>query len=381
MRMHKRIFITALETSADHHAAELIHELKKNLPDLEIQGIGGPQMQAAGMTLHRDMTQIASLGFMDVIRKYPLYKKIFEETITQIEKVKPDLIVCLDSPAFNLRLAKRVSKIAPIYYYIAPQLWAWGQNRVKVVQKHVRKMLVLLPFEQEFYRRKNVEAQYVGHPLIEKLASVPAKQPCQIKLGLSPSQIHIGLFSGSRLRELKRIFPVMLAAAKQIQTAMPQVVFHANRAPGLPPKLYDELARQMGVSVHFHKTSFEETVRAMDFALVASGTATLETALLGTPFFLLYKTEWTTYFLGRILVKVKYLGLGNLLLDEPVIPEFIQNDACPEKIAELAIAYLKSPEKITAMKSKFQKLHEILGHQSASQSAAAEILKFLKTND
>jgi len=376
--MHKRIFITALETSADHHAAELIHELKKTAPNLQIEGIGGPQMQAAGMTLHRDMTKIASLGFMDVIRKYPLYKKIFEETILQIEKAKPDLIVCLDSPAFNLRLAKRVSKTAPIYYYIAPQLWAWGQNRVKVVKKHIRKMLVLLPFEQEFYRARNVEAQYVGHPLVEKLASVPDKSACKKKLGLGDG-LHIGLFSGSRLRELKRIFPVMLAAAKQIQTALPQTVFHANRAPGLPPELYDELTRQAGISVRFHETSFEETVRAMDFALVASGTATLETALLGTPFFLLYKTEWTTYFLGKMLVKVKYLGLGNLLLDEPVIPEFIQNDACPEKIAELAIAHLKSPEKITAMKSKFEKLHKILGHQSASQSAAREISTFLKS--
>lgn len=377
--MHKRIFITALETSADYHAAELIHELKKSIPSLEIQGIGGPQMQAAGMTLHRDMTQIASLGFMDVIRKYPLYKKIFEETVARIEKEKPDLIVCLDSPAFNLRLAKRVSKTAPIYYYIAPQLWAWGQNRVKVVQKHIQKMLVLLPFEKDFYRARNVEAEYVGHPLIEKLNSVPSLFNCKKKLALKDG-VHIGLFSGSRLRELKRIFPVMLEAAKQIQTALPQTVFHANRAPGLPPELYTELARQAGVSVQFHETSFEETVRAMDFALVASGTATLETALLGTPFFLLYKTEWTTYILGRMLVKVKYLGLGNLLLDEPVIPEFIQNDACPTKIAALAVDYLKNPVKIMAMKSKFEKLHQILGNQSASQSAAAEISTFLKAS-
>lgn len=372
----KRIFITALETSADHHAAELIYELKKSLPDISIKGIGGPQMQTAGITLHRDMTKIASLGFMDVIRKYPIYKKIFEETISQIERSKPDLIVCLDSPAFNLRLAKRVSKIAPIYYYIAPQLWAWGQSRVKVVQKHIRKMLVLLPFEKDFYRARNVEAEYVGHPLIEKLNSVPSTFNCKKKLGLKDG-LHIGLFSGSRLRELKRIFPVMLEAAKLIQATLPQAVFHANRAPGLPPELYTELAQQAGVSVQFHETSFEETVRAMDFALVASGTATLETALLETPFFLLYKTEWMTYVLGRMLVKVKYLGLTNLLLDEPVIPEFIQNDACPQKIAALAIDYLQNQTKMTAMKSKFEKLHQILGHQSASQSAAREIIAFL----
>jgi len=374
----KKIFITACETSADHHAAELIQELKNNIPDLHIEGIGGPQMLAAGAIIHYDMTKIASLGFMDVIRKYPLYKKIFEETVSQIQKAKPDLIVCLDSPAFNLRLAKRVSKIAPIYYYIAPQLWAWGQNRVKVVQKHIQKMLVLLPFEKDFYRERNVDAEYVGHPLIEKLISVPGKQPCQIKLGLSASGLHIGLFSGSRLRELKRIFPVMLAAAKQIQTAFPQATFHANRAPGLPTSLYDAFAKEANVAVQFHEASFEETVRAMDFALVASGTATLETALLGTPFFLLYKTEWTTYVLGRMLVKVKYLGLTNLLLDQPVIPEFIQNDACPEQIAQLAIKYLNSSEKINAMKASFSKLHEILGNKSASQSTADEILKFLK---
>lgn len=374
--MSQRIFITACETSADHHAAELIHELKKINPQIKIEGIGGPEMQAAGMILHRDMTKIASLGFMDVIRKYPLYKKIFEETIIQIQQAKPGLIVCLDSPAFNLRLAKRVSKIAPLYYYIAPQLWAWGQNRVKVVQKHIRKMLVLLPFEKKFYLDRNVDAEYVGHPLVEKLALVPDKLFCRKKLGLSEG-IHVGLFSGSRLRELKRIFPVMLESAKLIQKVMPEVSFHANRAPGLPPELYDQLAREAGVSIQFHSTSFDETVRAMDFALVASGTATLETALLGTPFFLLYKTEWMTYVLGRMLVKVKYLGLGNLLLDEPVIPEFIQNDAKANEIADLALLYLKSPEKIQVMKSKFEKLNQILGNKSASQSAAQEIIRFL----
>ncbi len=374
--MSPRIFITACETSADHHAAELIHELKKNIPGIEIQGIGGPQMQAAGMILHRDMTQIASLGFMDVIRKYPLYKKIFEETVARIEKEKPDLIVCLDSPAFNLRLAKRVSKTAPIYYYIAPQLWAWGQGRVKVVQRHIKKMLVLLPFEKDFYRDRHVEAEYVGHPLIEKLSPVPDKAACRKKLGLNEG-VHIGLFSGSRLRELKRIFPVMLEAAKKIKQVMPEVTFHANRAPGLPASLYDDYARAAGVTVQFHQHSFEESVKAMDFALVASGTATLETALLGTPFFLMYKTEWTTYFLGRLLVKVKYLGLTNLLLDSPVVPEFIQNDACPEKIAALALEYLKSPQKTEAMKSEFQRLHAILGNQSASEGASRAILQFL----
>ncbi len=374
--MAKKIFITACETSADHHAAELIHELKKSIPDIQIEGIGGPQMLAAGAIIHYDMTKIASLGFMDVIRKYPLYKKIFEETISQIEKAKPDLIVCLDSPAFNLRLAKRVSKMAPIYYYIAPQLWAWGQNRVKVVQKHIKKMLVLLPFEKDFYLQRNVDAEYVGHPLVEKLASVPVKIDCKRKLDLD-GRTNIGLFSGSRLRELKRIFPVMLNAAKKIQTEIPNVVFHANRAPGLPPALYDELVKQSGVTVQFHIAPFEETVRAMDFALVASGTATLETALLGTPFFLLYKTEWTTYVLGRLLVKVPYLGLANLLLNQPVIPEFIQNDACPEKIAALAIDFLKSPEKVGIMKDAFLKLHEILGKKSASESAAKEMIYFL----
>ncbi len=381
--MIRKIFFTALETSADHHAAELIQELKKTDPALQIEGIGGPQMQRAGMILHKDMTLISALGFMDVIRKYPVFKKIFEETVSKIENAKPDLIVCLDSPAFNLRLAKRVSKTAPVYYYIAPQLWAWGQNRVKVVQKHIRKMLVLLPFEKNFYRERNVDAEYVGHPLIEKLSAVPGKNLCREKLGLGEG-IHVGLFSGSRLRELKRIFPVMLESAKLIQKSLPIVVFHANRAPGLPANLYDDLAREAGVAVQFHDTPFEETVRAMDFALVASGTATLETALLGTPFFLLYKTEWMTYILGRWLVKVKYLGLANLLLDQPVIPEFIQNDACPDKIAALAINFLRHPEKIEKMKSAFLKLHEILGHQSASHGAAQEILRFLdgpQTND
>lgn len=374
--MGKKIFIIACETSADHHAAELIRELKKNDSTLHIEGLGGPEMQRASAILHRDMTQISALGLMDVIRKYPLYKKILNETVLKIKNQKPNLVVCLDSPAFNLRLAKQVSSAAPIYYYIAPQLWAWGQGRIKVVQKHIRKMLVLLPFEKNFYLNHGVSAEYVGHPLIEKLSHVPDAEACKKTLGLGEG-LHIGLFSGSRLKELKRIFPAMLLAAKQIQKSLPGVTFHANRAPGLPEDLYDAFVREAGVSVQFHKSSFEETVRAMDFALVASGTATLETALLGTPFFLLYKTEWMTYFLGRMLVRIKYLGLTNLLLDEPVIPEFIQNDACPQKIAALAVQYLNSHEETERMRTSFKKLHDLLGARSASQSAAQEIMGFL----
>lgn len=375
--MKRKIFFTACETSADHHAAELIHELKKYSSEFEMQGIGGPEMQRAGMLLHHDMTRISALGFGDVLLKYPLYKKIFEETVRKIEKEKPDLIVCLDSPAFNLRLAKRVSKTAPLFYYIAPQLWAWGQNRVKVVQDHIRKMLVLLPFEKEFYQTRHVDAEYVGHPLIEKLRAVPSREDCEKQLGIGGG-ISIGLFSGSRLRELKRIFPIMLQSAKLIQKDFPEATFHANRAPGLPEKLYDELAQQAGVQVRFHSAPFEITVRAMDFALVASGTATLETALLGTPFFLLYKTDWSTYVLGKMLVKVPYLGLANLLLNQPVIPEFIQDDAKPEKIAALAVDFLSSPQKKETMKLAFAKLYEILGTQSASQGSAREIFRYLE---
>ena len=375
--MSKKIFVVACEASGDLHGAHLISEIQKLAPDTVFCGVGGAKMQATGMRIFTDMTKISALGLGDVLRNYFKYLKIFNETLGNIRNEKPDAVILIDSPAFNLRLAKKVSALAPVLYYISPQLWAWGKRRIHIVKKHIREMLVILPFEKDFYEEEGVAVKFVGHPLLDSIPELPEASVLRAKLGIAPDQKAIGLFSGSREKEVKRILPVMLQAASYLRKDFPEAVFFISKSPNVRPEVYAELLRDLSLKVECPSSSFYELVKAMDFAYVASGTATLETALIGTPFFLLYKASWSTYLLGKYLIKVPYLGLVNLLAEDRVVPEFIQQDAHPETLAHEAKVFLQSPELHQKMKAEFRQVREKLGEKGASGRAAREVCDFL----
>jgi lipid-A-disaccharide synthase len=379
--MPRKIFLVACEASGDLHGAHLISGIQKLAPDTVFCGVGGAKMQAAGMKIFNDMTKISALGLGDVLRNYFKYLRIFNETLKNIESEKPDAIILIDSPAFNLRLAKKLPAAAPVLYYISPQLWAWGKRRIHIVKKHIREMLVILPFEKEFYEKEGVAVKFVGHPLLDAIPELPEPAVLRAKLGIVPGQKAIGLFSGSREKEVKRILPVMLQTAAQLQKEFPEARFFISRSPNVRPVVYDELLQGLPFKTECPPSPFYELVKAMDFALVASGTATLETALIGTPFFLLYKAGWSTYFLGKHLIKVPYLGLVNLLADDKVVPEFIQQDAHPETIAHEAKFFLRTPELQQKMREEFRQVREKLGEKGASARAAKEVLDFLSRPD
>ncbi|OQA57762.1 MAG: Lipid-A-disaccharide synthase [Candidatus Omnitrophica bacterium ADurb.Bin277] len=376
--MPKKIFIIACEASADLHGAHLTEELGKLMPDAEFCGHGGHRMQTSGVRIFHDMTRIAALGLGDVLRNYLKYRKIFHETTDLIKKEKPDVLVAIDSPAFNLRLAKKVSKLVPIVYFISPQLWAWGKRRIHIIKKHIREMLVILPFEQDFYEKEGVPVKFVGHPLLDAIPELPDTKMLRGKLGIPEGRKAIGLFSGSREKEVKRILPVMLQSAAILEKDFPETLFFVSRSPNVRNEIYDEIISGAQVTATTPKMPFYELVRAVDFALVTSGTATLETALIGTPFFLLYKTGRLTYFIGKHLVKVPYLGLVNLLAKDRVVPEFIQQDAHPKTIAHEAGAFLKSDELQKKMREEFRQVRKELGEKGASVKAAKEIFKLLE---
>ncbi|MFA5167329.1 MAG: lipid-A-disaccharide synthase [Candidatus Omnitrophota bacterium] len=376
--MSKKIFLVACEASGDLHGAHLIAEIRKLAPDTEFSGVGGARMQAAGMQIFNDMTKISALGLGDVLRNYFKYLEIFNETLRNIRHEKPDAVVLIDSPAFNLRLAKKISSFAPVLYYISPQLWAWGKRRIHIVKKHIREMLVILPFEKDFYEEEGVAVKFVGHPLLDSIPELPEASVLRAKLGIAPGQKAIGLFSGSREKEVKRILPVMLRAASYLRKDLPEAVFFISKSPNVRPAVYDELLQGLSFKIDWPAVPFYELVKAMDFAYVASGTATLETALIGTPFFLLYKASWSTYLLGKYLIKVPYLGLVNLLADDRVVPEFIQRDAHPETLAHEAKVFLQSPELHQKMREEFRQVREKLGEKGASTRAAQEVQIFLK---
>lgn len=375
--MIRKIFLVACEASGDLHGAHLVFEIRRQAPDMVFCGVGGEKMRAAGVQVFHNMTKISALGLGDVLRNYFKYLKIFRETIQNIRNEKPDAIILIDSPAFNLRLAKKISKFVPILYFISPQLWAWGKRRIHIVKKHVREMLVILPFEKDFYEKEGIAVKFVGHPLLDTIPELPKAELIRDRLGIKPGQKAIGLFSGSREKEIKRILPVMLQTATDLQKDFPEAVFFVSKSPNVKAGIYDEILKKSDIQIQSPIFSFYELVKAMDFALVASGTATLETALIGTPFFLLYKASWSTYFLGKHLIKVPYLGLVNLLAGDCVVPEFIQQDAYPETIAHEARIFLQSQELQKKMIEKFRQVRENLGAPGASFRAAQEVIRFL----
>lgn len=374
------LFMVACESSGDTHAAHLAEELLKKSPRLKICGVGGPKMKAAGVETFRDMTRMSAVGFGDVIRQYFTYRKIFYETIQQIDALKPAAVICVDSPAFNLRLAKKISKKTSVIYYISPQLWAWGKRRIRVVQKHISKMLVILPFEENFYASSNVDCEFVGHPLLDDIQTptIAERTNNRSALNLKDNDVAIGLFAGSRKREVQRIFPIMLKSAVLLQKKKQDLRFFYSKSKNIEEIMYQkEIEKYPQLNLKSFSASYTELVTAMDFSLITSGTATLEATLIGTPFFLLYKTSLSTYLLGRILIKVKFLGLANLLAGRQIVPEFIQNNAQPQTIAHEAEILLNSPELYRKMKNDFLEIRAKLGQEGASKKAADCITKFL----
>lgn len=377
------IFLIACEASGDLHGAHLIREMKQLNPALHFTGLGGPQMQKEGMHLIYDMTKISALGLGDVIRQYGTYRKIFYQALDTLKESPHNALILIDSPGFNLRFAKKARQMFPkltIFYYICPQIWAWGQRRVHVVRKTIDKLFSILPFEKDFYSQFNIHCEFVGHPLLDHEEALPGKEALRKSLGMPVNSMVIGLLPGSRPTEVKRIFPIMLKSAEKILKEFPTAQFWVASASHVPESFYRS-SNSSSLPLHFFTENFKGHVAALDFALVTSGTATLQTALAGTPFFLLYKASWSTYFLGKWLIRVPYLGLVNLLSKKPVVPEFIQMDAKPDVIAQEAIALLRDPNRYREMKEEFQKVRVLLGRGGASHQAAQSMLAFLADRD
>ena len=235
----KKIFIIACESSGDHHGAELIRAIQRKAPDIAIcRGLGGPLMAKAGVSLDEDMTKISALGFGDVLRQYLTYRKIFYHALDVLKSWKPDVVILIDSPAFNLRFAKKVRPLfpkLPVLYYIAPQLWAWGGRRIHVVKRTVTEMLVILPFEKELYDKASIKCRFVGHPLLDRIppASEDAKLQSRTRLNMPLDKQLIGLMPGSRASEVKRILPILRDSATRLAQTFPDAHFLIAKAPGV----------------------------------------------------------------------------------------------------------------------------------------------------
>ncbi len=381
----RTIYFVAGEVSADNHGASLMRCLRELDPTLKFIGRGGPQMQeVAGKQFKNWIGDAAVLGLWEVLRKYGYFREQFRQTTEEIVETEPDAVLLIDYPGFNLRLARalrRQSRRQKIIYYISPQVWAWNRGRIKRMARWIDLVLCIFPFEADLYNESGLRALFVGHPMIERL------QVRKADVARDPNLI--GLFPGSRLREVRKILPVLIETARLLLRSKPTLRFEVAAAS-------EELAQEISMMLTPHlnclppvtsgaprtRPIFEimvgKTAEIMQRAwvgIVASGSATLEAAYFRMPFALVYKVAWPTYLAARLVVNVNYLGMPNLLAGREVVPEFIQHRAQPDAIANAVRPLIDDEKARNQMISQFDVVIPKLGGSGASEKAARAIIE------
>ena len=374
----KHIFIICGEASGDLHAGNLAKRILEINPDIRISGIGGAFMRKSGASIYCDIKDLAVIGFFDVLKKLPEFFALKKLILEKIKEEKPDAIILVDFSGFNLRLAKEIKKTIPTIYYISPQVWASRPGRVKTIRSYVHKMLVLFKFEEEFYRRYGIDATFVGHPLLDIVGPTMEKKEFLNKFGLSESKTTIAILPGSRKQEIKNILPVMLEASILINKNMANAQFVLAKSPQVDPDIYNRIISRANMDLKIIEGKTYDCLNIADFCLVASGTATLETAIMQRPFVVIYKMNLLNYLLYRPQVKVPYIGMVNIVAGRKIVPEFIQFKAHPKKISEQVLKILQNPTLIEQMKNDLDLVKSLLGEKGASLRAAQIIIDFLK---
>ncbi len=322
--MSATIFVSAGEPSGDAHAAAFVRELKRQVPGVRVEGFGGAKMAAEGVELMERMEGLTVIGFVEVLKKVPAHLRLLKRIERRLERGDVNLVVLVDYPGFHMRLARLAKRLGvPVLYYIAPQLWAWHENRVKAMARDVTELAVILPFEEEFFSRRGLKTTFVGHPLIDRPALAGDRGAIKARLGLDPARPVVGLFPGSRKQEASKLWPVFRDTARMLPAFDVQWLVAASSAAEYPG----------AGGIHVIRDRPAECFAAADVALSKSGTTTLEAALAGAPQVIAYRLNPVSYFLARRLIRVPYVGLVNLVAGRKVAPELLQRDATPEKLA------------------------------------------------
>ena len=367
-----RIYIIAGEASGDLHGANLLKELYNLDYSISVRAWGGDRMKNEGATLVKHISDLAFMGFIEVILNLSTILKNINFCKKDILEFKPDVLLLIDYPGFNLRIAQWAKKNGiKVHYYISPQVWAWKKSRVKIIKASVDKMYSILPFENDFYKQFDYETQYVGHPLLDEVENFNqvrlTKDEFLNKNKLSQVPI-ISILPGSRKQEIKVKLPIMLDAVKSLKNY--QIVIAG--APNQTAKMYEEFEAQ-GCKIIFGQTY--DLLSNSEAAIVTSGTATLETAILNIPEVVCYKGSWISYFIAKSLIKINYISLVNLIMDQQIVRELIQGECNPFKIREELDLLLNDKNYREVMLSNFEIMREKLGGQGASKKVAHSLLK------
>jgi lipid-A-disaccharide synthase len=372
------IMVVAGEASGDQHAARLVRAIRDRLPQAEFYGIGGEALAAQGMRLACRAEDLAVIGLTEVFHKIPTIWRALWALWRYLRDERPDLTILVDFPDFNflvLRLARRFR--VPVMYYISPQVWAWRRGRVKTIARLVNRMVVIFPFEEEFYQQHEVAVTYVGHPLLETFPALPPRPQLRDRFGIQANDLAVALLPGSRSGEISQLLPEMLAGAAQLREKLPNCRFLLPLAATAPGDLVERLVSQAKVPVAIHQGQTYEILAAADIALVASGTATLETALLGTPMVIMYRIASLSYYVGKLLIRVPHIGMANLLAEEGLFPELIQHDVTPAQITTAVLQVIRDPEHMARISAGLKRIRLRLGGPGASARAAEVALDLL----
>ncbi|MEW6247814.1 MAG: lipid-A-disaccharide synthase [Nitrospirota bacterium] len=369
-----RILIIAGEASGDLHGANLARALKALDPGLSILGIGGESMRAAGVELVPGVPHLDIIGLIGPSAVAVMLRRIL--AVRRVLRTESfDLVVLIDNPGLNLHFA-RVAKAAGlrVLYYIAPQIWAWRPRRIKWMQRRVDHVVVILPFEEPLYHRAGVRCTFVGHPLLDAVAPALDQAELRKRFGVDRAGTVIGLLPGSREGEVRSLLPVMLEAARRLASERPGVEFLLAQASSIQDNLIRELLTNAAVTVRVRRDQANEVMAASDLLFVASGTATLQAAVIGAPMILLYRVPRLTYWIARALIQVDCIGLVNLVAGRKIVPELIQQDATPERLNREAVRLLTDMTAYDEMKAALRAVRQSLGEPGASRRAAEVVL-------
>lgn len=378
--MIKRVLIIAGDPSGDLHGAGVVRELKRRRPDIDLFGVGGDGMKNAGMDLLYHLNDLSFMGFVEVVKHLPFLREVENRLDGLLLSRRPDLVLLIDYPGFNLRFARRAKdRGIPVVYYISPQVWAWGKHRLKKMKQVINRMLVILPFEKELYDSEHIPADFVGHPLLDVMHIRSTRSDFMAGQGFDGTGKLLGLFPGSRIQEIERMLPVMLNAARRVRESS-DIQVGVSKAPNLPVDCYrrhlDSAVKSGGPDVRLVEDGTYELMKYSDAAIVTSGTATLETACFETPMVVVYKASMISYFIGRLLVSVESIGLVNIVAGKKIVPELIQHGANADAIASNINRLFENPVLAEEMRNELAKVKGKLGTPGAASRVADTLIHF-----
>ena len=379
----QRIFLVAGEPSGDQHGAALVRQLRDLAPDIELVGLGGRRMEAEGMTLRSDLAGHAIVGFTEVFKHFPEVKTMFQSTVAEFERSPPEAVVLIDYPGFNLRLAREAKRRGiRVIYYISPQLWAWGRGRLRKMAERVDLMLVILPFEETMYREADMRVEFVGHPLLDEMAEYQIDEELMAQWTADGHSPVLGLLPGSRVQEVTRLLPVMAATAELLRKDYPNGRFLVQLSDDDCTETAGRiLADYTEARIEMVGGRVQEVLRSANACVIASGTATLEAAICGTPMVVAYKLSGPSYYVARALVRIDHISLVNILANGPLVPEFIKGQARPAAIAQAVKQILTEPDMRHRIVAGLGEVYRRLGKPGASRRAAERILGELNGAD